>query len=81
MHSGVDKFNYLVPFELEALHARLRYWAGDFVGYGVIKKCKLMVKTALEEGERRGSVGTGIGGGMEELLSPRCGGREGVGWR
>jgi hypothetical protein len=69
-------FDRLVPFELEVLHSRLKYWAGDFVGYldtmyAMIKKCKLMAKTALEEGEkerekqlereRRGSLTTGIG--------------------
>jgi len=70
-------FDHLVPFELEVLHARLKYWAGDFVGYldtmyAMVKKCKLMAKIALEEGEkerkkqlereRRGSVTGGIGG-------------------
>ncbi|KAF9647421.1 hypothetical protein BDM02DRAFT_3098171 [Thelephora ganbajun] len=50
-------FDRLVPFELEVLHARLKYWAGDSVGYldmmyGLVKKCKLMAKIALEEGER-----------------------------
>ena len=70
-------FDRIVPFELEVLHARLKYWAGDFVGYldtmyGMVKKCKLMAKVALEEGERerekqmgrerRGGVSTGIGG-------------------
>jgi hypothetical protein len=70
-------FERLVPFELEVLHSRLKYWAGDSVGYldtmyAMIKKCKLMAKAALEEGERervkqlererRGSVTVGIGG-------------------
>ena len=70
-------FDHIVPFELEILHVRLKYWAGDFVGYldamyAMVKKCKTMAKTALEEGERqrekqrqrekRGSVGAGIGG-------------------
>jgi hypothetical protein len=70
-------FDRLVPFELEVLHARLKYWAGDSVGYldtmyAMIKRCKLMAKIALEEGERerekqlererRGSVTVGIGG-------------------
>ena len=63
---------------------RLKYWAGDFVGYldtmyAMVSKCKLMAKIALEEGERererqlererRGSVTTGIGG--RSIRGPR----------
>jgi len=63
---------------------RLKYWAGDFVGYldtmyAMMKKCKLLAKIALEEGERerekqmererRGSVSTGIGG--RSVRAPR----------
>ena len=77
-------FDRLVPFELEVLHARLKYWAGDFVGYldamyEMVKKCKLMAKIALEEGEkqrvkqiereRRGGVSMGIGG--KNVRGPR----------
>jgi hypothetical protein len=77
-------FDRLVPFELEVLHVRLKYWEGDFVGYldtmyAMVRKCKLMAKIALEEGERekerqlererRGSVATGIGG--RNIRGPR----------
>lgn len=84
-------FDRLVPFELEVLHVRLKYWAGDFVGYldtmyAMVKKCKLMTKIALEEGERerekqlererRGSVATGIGG--RDIRGPRGDGGAGL---
>lgn len=77
-------FDRLVPFELEVFHVRLKYWNGDFVGYldamyAMVKKCKLMAKIALEEGERemekqlererRGTVTTGIGG--RNIKGPR----------
>ena len=77
-------FDRLVPFELEVLHVRLKYWTGDFVGYldtmyAMVKKCKLMAKIALEEGERemerqlererRGTVTAGIGG--RNIKGPR----------
>jgi hypothetical protein len=50
-------FDRIVLFELEVLRARLEYWAGDLVGYldtayGMVKKCKLTAKIALEGGER-----------------------------
>jgi trafficking protein particle complex subunit 12 len=77
-------FDRLVPFELDVLHVRLKYWTGDFVGYldtmyAMVKKCKLMAKIALEEGERerekelerdrRGGMATGIGG--RSIKGPR----------
>lgn len=39
-------FERLLPFEIEVLQARLKYWAGDYMGYidalyALLKKCKL----------------------------------------
>ena len=44
-------FDRILPFELEVLHARLKYWAGDHMGYldaliGILKKCKSKARQA-----------------------------------
>ncbi|KAF8630143.1 hypothetical protein AX15_003096 [Amanita polypyramis BW_CC] len=47
-------FDNLLPFELEVMHARLKYWAGDHMGYldvlyALFHKCKLKVRQAKRE--------------------------------
>jgi trafficking protein particle complex subunit 12 len=42
-------FDRLLPFELEVMQARLRYWAGDSMGYldalsTLLRKCKLKAR-------------------------------------
>ena len=71
-------FDHLIPFELEVLHAKPKYWTGDFVGYldtiywvvtmcSVVKKCKLMAKMRVGGRERReGASVRGSEGGMVE---------------
>jgi len=49
-------FNRVLPFELEVMHTRLMYWAGDHMGYldalyALFKKCKLKAKTSKAEGD------------------------------
>jgi len=46
-------FNQILPFELEVLHARIRYWEGNSFGYLdslslILRKCKLKCKSADE---------------------------------
>ncbi|KAG1770680.1 hypothetical protein EDD22DRAFT_1047640 [Suillus occidentalis] len=49
-------FDRVLPFELEVMHARLKYWAGDPMGYldvlyALLKKCKLQAKNSKAEGD------------------------------
>lgn len=49
-------FDRVLPFELEVMHARLKYWAGDPMGYldilyALLKKCKLQAKSSKAEGD------------------------------
>ncbi|KAI0358032.1 hypothetical protein OH77DRAFT_1397582 [Trametes cingulata] len=44
-------FDRVLPFELEVLHARLKYWAGDHVGYldalaALLRRCKAKARAA-----------------------------------
>ncbi|KAF9073279.1 hypothetical protein BDP27DRAFT_1319146 [Rhodocollybia butyracea] len=44
-------FDKILPFELEVMYARLRYWAGDLMGYldslnGLLLKCKMKARKA-----------------------------------
>ncbi|KAH9913924.1 uncharacterized protein B0H18DRAFT_887605 [Fomitopsis serialis] len=44
-------FEKKVPFELEVLHARLKYWTGDHMGYldalaGLLGECKMRARAA-----------------------------------
>ncbi|KAF7309842.1 Tetratricopeptide repeat protein 15-like [Mycena indigotica] len=44
-------FERVLPFELEVMNARLRYWAGDHMGYldalyGLLRKCKMRCRRA-----------------------------------
>jgi len=43
-------FDRVLPFELEVMYARLKYWAGDHMGYldalsGLLRKCKVNART------------------------------------
>ncbi|KAK7025241.1 trafficking protein particle complex subunit 12 [Favolaschia claudopus] len=47
-------FERILPFELEVMHARLKYWAGDHMGYvdalyALLRKCKLRSRRARGE--------------------------------
>lgn len=49
-------FDHVLPFELEVMHARLKYWAGDPMGYldilyALLKKCKLRARSSKSEGD------------------------------
>ncbi|KZT09985.1 uncharacterized protein LAESUDRAFT_722128 [Laetiporus sulphureus 93-53] len=53
-------FEKKVPFELEVLYARLRYWAGDHMGYldalsVLLRDCKLKARKASEKSDTVGS--------------------------
>ncbi|KIK50603.1 hypothetical protein GYMLUDRAFT_234560 [Collybiopsis luxurians FD-317 M1] len=42
-------FDKMLPFELEVMYTRLKYWAGDHLGYldalsGLLRKCKIKAK-------------------------------------
>jgi len=44
-------FDNVLPFELEVIHARLKYWAGDHMGYldalyALLHKCKIKARRA-----------------------------------
>ncbi|KAF8515069.1 hypothetical protein JB92DRAFT_2916098 [Gautieria morchelliformis] len=46
-------FDEVLPFELEIMHARLKYWAGDHLGYldalsPLLRKCKVRARAATE---------------------------------
>ncbi|KAL1747812.1 hypothetical protein HDZ31DRAFT_80114 [Schizophyllum fasciatum] len=52
-------FERLLPFELEVLRARLRYWAGDPAGYadalaGLLAKCRARARQAARAGDAAG---------------------------
>ncbi|TFK65594.1 hypothetical protein BDN72DRAFT_845332 [Pluteus cervinus] len=47
-------FERLLPFELEVMHARLKYWSGDHMGYldalyALMKKCKFKAREAKND--------------------------------
>ncbi|KAF7356537.1 Trafficking protein particle complex subunit 12 [Mycena venus] len=47
-------FERILPFELEVMHARLKYWAGDHMGYvdalyALLRKCKVRSRRAQGE--------------------------------
>ncbi|OAX34869.1 hypothetical protein K503DRAFT_697904 [Rhizopogon vinicolor AM-OR11-026] len=49
-------FDRILPFELEVMHARLKYWAGDPMGYldvlyALLKNCKLKAKASKAESD------------------------------
>jgi trafficking protein particle complex subunit 12 len=44
-------FDRILPFELEVMHTRLKYWTGDHMGYldalnALLRKCKTMSRSA-----------------------------------
>jgi len=48
-------FDKVLPFELEIMHARIKYWAGDHLGYldalsPLLKKCKVRARAAESGG-------------------------------
>jgi len=50
-------YERLLPFELEVMRARTKYWAGDALGYldeltFLLKSCKRRARSARSEGER-----------------------------
>ncbi|EKM76240.1 hypothetical protein AGABI1DRAFT_78999 [Agaricus bisporus var. burnettii JB137-S8] len=49
-------FEKILPFELEVMHARVKYWSGDHMGYldalsGLLKKCKRKAREAKDTKE------------------------------
>ncbi|EIM83049.1 uncharacterized protein STEHIDRAFT_64090 [Stereum hirsutum FP-91666 SS1] len=55
-------FEHLLPFELEVIYARLKYWAGDPLGYvdalaGLMRKCRRKARGARGE---RGKADRGM---------------------
>jgi len=53
----------LLPFELEVLHARGKYWAGDHMGYldglwALVRKCRKKAKEAVKKKSKKGSADT-----------------------
>ncbi|KAK0202556.1 hypothetical protein DFS33DRAFT_1263546 [Desarmillaria ectypa] len=47
-------FERILPFELEVMHARLKYWAGDHIGYldllsSLLSKCRLKSRTSKND--------------------------------
>lgn len=49
----VHLFDHVLPFELEIMHARIKYWAGDHLGYldalsPLLKKCKFRARVSSE---------------------------------
>ncbi|EPQ56230.1 hypothetical protein GLOTRDRAFT_40456 [Gloeophyllum trabeum ATCC 11539] len=64
----------LLPFELEVLHARGKYWAGDHMGYldalwALVSKCRRKAKDALRRKGRR--VAADAGGAEKEMWVER----------
>lgn len=46
-------FDRVLPFELEVMHTRLKYWAGDQMGYldalaALLRKCKMKCRAAAK---------------------------------
>lgn len=76
-------FERLLPFELEVMHARTAYWAGDHMGYldalvELQTRCKHKSREAGREAralerelEGSGGVGKGGGGKKERRLEKR----------
>ncbi|KZT21559.1 hypothetical protein NEOLEDRAFT_1073338 [Neolentinus lepideus HHB14362 ss-1] len=53
----------LLPFELEVLHARGKYWAGDHMGYldalwALVRKCRKKAKEAGKKKSKKSGVDT-----------------------
>ena len=49
-------FDRILPFELEVMHARLKYWVGDSMSYldaltALLKKCKLSSRISSQRGD------------------------------
>ncbi len=47
-------FDRVLPFELEVLYAKLKYWAGDHVGYldaltALLRRCKAKARAAKHD--------------------------------
>ncbi|OBZ74047.1 Trafficking protein particle complex subunit 12 [Grifola frondosa] len=47
-------FDRIIPFELEVLHAKLKYWAGDHMGYldaltALLRRCKTKARRAKSD--------------------------------
>ncbi|KAK0239157.1 hypothetical protein EDD85DRAFT_829234 [Armillaria nabsnona] len=47
-------FERILPFELEVMHARLKYWAGDHIGYldllcSLLSKCRTKSRTSKND--------------------------------
>ena len=54
-------FDRVLPFELEVLYAKLKYWAGDHMGYldalaALLRRCKTKARAAAAR-SRTGSKG------------------------
>ncbi|KAF8653535.1 hypothetical protein AX16_003900 [Volvariella volvacea WC 439] len=50
-------FEHLVPFELEVLHARVKYWAGDHMGYldalyKLLRRCRIKARECFRVAQR-----------------------------
>jgi len=44
-------FDHILPFELEVMYARIKYWAGDHMGFldalnGLLRKCRTKARAA-----------------------------------
>ncbi|KAI0654039.1 hypothetical protein C8Q70DRAFT_1030630 [Cubamyces menziesii] len=51
----------VLPFELDVLHARLKYWAGDHVGYldalaALLRRCRAQARAAAARGDQAGKA-------------------------
>ena len=75
---GVSPRDYLwqtlVPFELEVLHAKTRYWAGDHMGYvdeltDLITRCKRKAREAIRVSvsDIKGTTAKGGEGASEKV--------------
>jgi trafficking protein particle complex subunit 12 len=53
-------YERLLPFELEVLHAKTKYWAGDHMGYldalvVLLKRCKQQARQAARKKDQAGN--------------------------
>ena len=71
-------FDNVLPFELEVIHARLKYWAGDHMGYldalyALLHKCKIKARQAGREAAAlaatRASAGVGLSSAAKATAS------------
>ncbi|KAF8634596.1 hypothetical protein AX17_004185 [Amanita inopinata Kibby_2008] len=59
-------FDNALPFELEVMHARLKYWAGDHMGYldalyALLQKCRAKARQAGREAAALAAARAGAG--------------------